>query len=222
MTPTCPRPPRHRANRAAFTLIEVMVTVAIIAIMAALLTPAVRGLMGVAGPRGGVNSLAGTLEQARLAAMQSGVPTYVGFPLTLRSDEEATFSSFLVFREPTAEELEEDSSLQFVPLSRWIRLPTGVFLEPGNLQPLGLSVAEGQLPALATSTGLEEVRDFNVVAFDRFGKLRPGGERLEIRVGQKASPGTDFLGGQDNHYSLIIEPLTGRTRVVDVGKGIRP
>jgi prepilin-type N-terminal cleavage/methylation domain-containing protein len=214
MTPICPRPPRNRANRAAFTLIEVMVTVAIIAVMAALLTPAVRGLMGVAGPRGGVNSLAATFEQARLAAMQSGQTTFVGFPFGA-GDEEAAYSSVIVFRSTTLDE-QQDGAGDHVPLTRWIKMPTGVFIEADALSGAE-AVGSGALPLLGT----EDITSLPVIRFDRFGKLLGTTEPIQVRVGQKAEPQGTFMGGAEQHYQLTVQPLTGRTTVVDRGKGGR-
>jgi len=207
MTPICPRPPRHRANRAAFTLIEVMVTVAIIAIMAALLTPAVRGLMGVAGPRGGVNVLSTAIEQARLSAMQSGRTTYVGFPFSAGNvDEDVRYSSAIVFRKPR-----EDEKGDFVPISRWQRLPQGVFIESDSLR--DTENPSGALPKLNG----QAVGDLTVLKFDRFGKLFAD-QPVVIRVGQKAKPTEGFIGGANQHFEITVQPLTGRAMVVDKAK----
>lgn len=192
-----------------FTLIEVMVTVAIIAIMSALLAPALRGLMGVTGPRGGMNSLASTLEQARLSGMESGKTTFVGFPFT-SSDPEAAYSSFIVFRESTDEE-KVATNKEFTPVSRWMRMPQGVYLESNDLGQTE-NVGSGTLPKLGT----EEVQSLNVLRFDRFGKLMGVTTPVEIRVGQKRDPAGEFVPDPGKSYfELTVQPLTGRTIVVD-------
>lgn len=212
MFPHIPQPRGRAARARGFTLLEVLVTVAIIAVMASLLTPAVRGLMGVTGPRGGTNSLMAVMEQARLSAMQTGQTTFVGFPFGA-SDSEAAYSSVIVFRTASDEEQAEDS-VQFVPVTRWIRMPPGVFIESDGLAATE-NVGAGVLPRLQN----EEVATLNVIAFDRFGKLRGATTPVEIRVGQKAEPTGNFMPTSDQHFRLTVQPLTGRTRVVDQGKG---
>jgi len=192
-----------------FTLIEVMVTVAIIAIMSALLTPAVRGLLGVTGPRGGMNTLASTLEQARLSGMESGMPTYVGFPFAA-PDPEAGYSSFIVFRQSTEQEREAGGG-DFTPVSRWMRMSQGVYLESDNLGTTE-SIGIGTLPKLGT----EEVSQLNVLQFDRFGKLRGVSAPVVIRVGSKREPTGEFIPDPaKSFYELTVQPLTGRTTVLD-------
>lgn len=192
-----------------FTLIEVMVTVAIIAIMSALLTPAVRGLLGVTGPRGAMNTLASTLEQARLSGMETGVATYVGFPFAA-SDPEAGYSSFIVFRRATDDELAKGSKA-FIPVSRWMRMSQGVYLESDDLGETE-SVGPGVLPVL----GSEDVDTLNVLRFDRFGKLFGASEPVEIRVGSKKEPTGEFIPDDArNYFQVTVQPLTGRTIVVD-------
>jgi prepilin-type N-terminal cleavage/methylation domain-containing protein len=189
---------------AGFSLVELLVTVAIIAVMSTLLTPAVRGLMGVTGPRGGVNVVSSAIEQARLSAMESGEDSFVGFPFQAASvDEDIRYSSFIVFRRGRPEEKEPT----FVPITRWLRLPQGVFVE-GDL---GQNESPGNtIPKLAG----ESVSTLSVVRFDSFGRLSPQ-SKISIRVGEKADPKGDFLGGSQKHFEIALQPLTGRSFVTD-------
>jgi prepilin-type N-terminal cleavage/methylation domain-containing protein len=196
------QPVTHHST--GFTLMEVMITVALIAVMSTLLMPALRGLMGVAGPRGGVNVLSTAVEQARLSAMESGQDTYVGFPFQAGNlDEEVRYSSIIVFRDTR-----EDEEGDFVPVSRWQRLPQGVFIESDDL---GDTANPGD--AVPKLNG-QAIGSLTVLKFDRFGKLFAD-QPVVIRVGQKAKPTEGFLGGAEKHFEVTVQPLTGRAIVVD-------
>jgi prepilin-type N-terminal cleavage/methylation domain-containing protein len=185
---------------AAFTLIEVMVAVAIIAIMSALLTPAVRGLLGVSGPRGGMNTLTAALEQARLAAMESGVPAYAG----LAVDTNGGHSAVIVFRDPR-----DDETNRLVPVTRWIKMPQGVYHKSGDLE--SFPVPAGTLPRLGTNN----ISPVSVVRFDRFGRLSQTTTPRVVQLGAMTAEGGEFLGGANNYFELTIHPLTGRASVLD-------
>jgi prepilin-type N-terminal cleavage/methylation domain-containing protein len=189
----------------AFTLIELLVVVALIAVLASLLTPALQGMMGVSGVRGGVNSLSAALEQARLSAMQAGTTAYLGFPLN-STNPQASHSSLIVLR------ADEQGNLSAV--SRWVKLPQGVFMEPGDNFPAGNSLAltnANSLPRLGT----ERPAQLTVLQFDRFGRLAGAGQEVVIKLGEKTDRDSGFRGGDNKHFEFRVQPLTGRALVVD-------
>lgn len=189
---------------AAFTLLELLAVVAIIGIMSALLTPAVRGLLGVSGPRGGVNILSAALEQARLSALESGVPSYAG----LTVDTNAGHSAVLVFRDPRGNETNK-----LVPVTRWVRMPQGVYHRSKDLD--SFTVPSGTLPRLGTSN----VTSISVVRFDRFGRLSQTTRPKVVELGAMTAPDGEYLGGSQNRFELTIQPLTGRAIVADKAMG---
>lgn len=191
----------------AFTLIELLVAVAIVAILTTLLVPAVRGLVGVGGRRGGMNVVSSTIEKARLAAIESGTSVYVGLPFDA-PDSEAGYSSVIVYRDSIEGETNET-----VPLSRWVRMPTGIFIESDDLQTVEVDGA--LIPRLAGSNGFTRINQMSALVFDRFGRLKPGDETVEIRIGEKSSPEGEFLQHPENHFLLTVQPLTGRVIVED-------
>jgi len=185
----------------AFTLLEILVTVALIAILSTLLVPSMRGLMGVAGPRGGVNLVASAVEQARLSALESGVSAYLGFPLDLPGGENP-YSAVIVFRDAR-----DDESGDFVAVSRWMRLPRGIHADASGLA--GTVSAGGVLPRLGNDT----VDELRVLRFDRFGKLYATGSEQVVQVGEKIEPDGEFTKG--NYFEIAVQPLTGRAIITE-------
>lgn len=199
--------PAARRRKAAFTLVELLVVVAIIGVLSSLLVPAMRGLVGVGGRRGGMSMLSSTIEKARLAAIENGTTVYVGFPFSA-ADPAAGYSSVIVFRDKR----DDETNNSMVPLSRWIRMPSGVFIESDDLQNV---TVQGSIPRLAGSNGVVPISQVSALQFDRFGKLKPGNGVVEIRVGEKTEPAGKFLISDENHFLLRVRPLTGRVTVED-------
>ena len=191
-----------KRRRRGFTLVELLVVIAIVGILTTLLVPAVRGLVGVGGRRGGMNVLTTAIEQARLSAMENGVSTYVGFP-TGASDPELGYSSVIVMRESREDE-ETDGA---VAVTRWLRMPRGIFIDS---EEASQTVPQGAVPKL----GGADAGSMKGLRFDRFGKLVPS-EQVTLRVGEKTEPSGQFIGKGDNYFELTVQPLTGRVVVAD-------
>lgn len=226
MNPPVPASRSRNRPAGAFTLIELLIVAALIALMAALVAPSLQGLFGVAGRRGGASLLAGALEQARLAAIENGVKAYVAFPMESSpsgiANNEASVNSFIVFRDARQDELAVDPARIFVPLSRWIRLPKGVFLSPESVEngtaTNETTIATNTLPSLSSSQTTFRLSKVRVVEFDRFGKLTgdPNDTRI-VNVGEGVflGNGVTFRPSTNDFYRVQLYPMTGRVKIVD-------
>lgn len=192
-----------------FTLIEMLVVIAIVAILTALLAPAVQGLMGTSGRRGGLNTVTAVFEQARLAAIENGTTAYIGFPINAQNQTNA-FSQMIIFRDARP----GDASTNPVTVTRWQRLPNGVFFEPSDN--FAASVANRKLPTnTLPKLGSEELAQIPALAFNRFGQLQGVNNEVVVLLGEKIEPTGSWRGSPTNHFRLRIQPLTGRAIVED-------
>jgi hypothetical protein len=183
-------------------LVELMVVIVIMAVMMGLLGPAVQGLLGVTGPRGGMNTVAAALEQARLTALENGVPAYFGWaPET----ENSPSSSVIIFRDRR-----EGEAAPYTAVTRWLKLPQGVSMES-----LGGAAAVPAGTNLPRVDGQAESTTIAAIKFDRFGRLAQATEPSVVRVGAKPRSGEAFTGGDDQYFQLDVQPLTGRAIVAD-------
>lgn len=107
----------------AFTLLELMVVIAIIAIMLAAIVPAVNSLSKANGSKSAVSSVINALEQAKSLAVTSGSATYVVFADQSTPDRYRN-KAFIVFQ--------DDKNFAQVPVTKWSFLPVGVSFRPNE------------------------------------------------------------------------------------------
>jgi prepilin-type N-terminal cleavage/methylation domain-containing protein len=194
--------------RHGFTLLELMLVVALAAVMMGLVIPAVQGTLGMSGRRGGVSVAVNLVEQARLAAVENGVRTYLAFAPT-NSDAEVRFNSLLILREKMPQESMAGSH---VPLTKWIRLPQGIYYE-GLSNMVLLNATNFPRLAGASTTG-----SLRAMQFDRFGRLFPRtGPAPTFRVGEGVLTGkgtaTRVVFKGSNYETISVQRLTGRVAV---------
>ncbi len=102
----------------AFSLVEILAVMGIIAILMTLMAPAIGSFSNTAGRRGAVNIVMNSLDQARVAALQEGRNVHV----VMARREFPEPDSILVIRENAQGEATEQ-------LTRWIPLPKGILFQ---------------------------------------------------------------------------------------------
>lgn len=188
----------------AFSLVEMLVVILLVSILMTLMVPAVNALLGISGPRGGVNSLASAIDNAKLAAMENGATVYLAFPTSSTNSENA-YSHMIIFREQ-----KPGDTRPFTALSRWMPFPRGVFFDSTDL--LEVDAGTGNIPPLQG----ESMDSYRALAFDCFGRLVGRTQPATIRIGEKAEPTGDFIGDGQAHFRVTVQPLTGRSSVEQV------
>ncbi len=181
-------------RRRAFSLLEMLVVIGIIAIMMSLLVPAIGGFSSTAGRRGAVNIVMNTLEQARVAALESGQTVYVGFADddAIFTSKEMNYAAFIVFRQATPEEAPK----KFVVLKNWTKLPKNIAFKRlnGTLIPQSGGTFLDGLKTELSSAFQSWDQTIPVLAFNSSGAVEEpstGIPRLFLYEGY-------FAGGQDN------------------------
>lgn len=185
---------RQRPNPPGFSILELLVVVAVIAIMMSLLAPAVAGFSSTAGRRGAVNILMNTFEQARVAALESGQTVYVGFADAEFPLEDMRYAAFIVFRDATDDEKTADPGRTYVVLKKWTQLPKRVAFKTGTSSlvdgtPKDCSGLSGELGSALASWN-EKVP---VLAFNSSGAVDQPSNNLRVFLYEGF-----FANGKDN------------------------
>jgi prepilin-type N-terminal cleavage/methylation domain-containing protein len=185
--------PPHSKSSSAFTLLELLVVVAVICVMLGLLAPAVAGMTSPAGRNGAVIVVMNALEQARVSAIETGRETVVlfwkkngvaGFP----PDEP---DSLMILR------INEAGSWESI--SRWVKLPNGVLFQSENTSSLILTTQADQsmLDAVPNTTAKPTASQSGAVQFTASGAIKSpstssSGLYIAFTEGQRAT-GSDTM-----------------------------
>ena len=176
-----------------FSLLELLVVIAVMAVMMALILPAISGFSSTAGRRGAVNILMGTFEQARVAALESGRPVHV--LLYRRNFPEP--DAVMVVRDP-------EDGLPTSPLERltkWTKLPRGVLLhDPGASNILSQTPPDGTFLARISPTPQPASGEtINLVTFNEAGGVdfpsgsSPNARKLFLSEGFRGTGGNEQM-----------------------------
>ena len=160
--------PPHSKSSSAFTLLELLVVVAVICVMLGLLAPAVASMTSPVGRKGAVTIVMNTLEQSRVSAIETGRETVVlfwkkngvaGFP----PDEP---DGLIILRKNEAGAWES--------ISRWVKLPNGVLFQSENTSSLILTTQADQsmLDAVPNTTAKPTASQSGAVQFTTSGAVK--------------------------------------------------
>jgi prepilin-type N-terminal cleavage/methylation domain-containing protein len=213
---------RNAARRAAFTLVELLVVMAVVALLMALAIPAFNSI-GRAGDitKAGAD-IAGILEHARTHAMASNTRVWVGFS---NSGNELLVGA-VAARDgkslPLVTDVEAANS-GILPLGRvqkfknlnLVRVPDDSGQRP--MVPQSAQLAEADSPPLSftmRSGGSPIVFDTHVITFNSRGESRMSSDNVQrlIEIGlQSVVDGT--VRDSANHVAIQIGGLSGSVRI---------
>ncbi len=201
---------QHLPKRSGFTLLEVMCVLVIMAAMLALVGPSIANFTSRIGRKGAINTMMGTFEQARVAALSQGVPVHVGFASDGFPDP-FRYRAFKVFRE----RLDDDpAGVEYVALTRWTALPQGVsFVNDENNTLLGAPTVT--LPSNLLPPGMTSA-DVPTVVFNPSGfiETEAGKLRLMIYEGFDHNGKPNFTRPDRAFFDVInLRKYTGRAEI---------
>ena len=204
-----------------FSLLELLVVIAVMAVMMSLLLPAISGFSSTAGRRGAVNILMNTFEQARIAALESGRPVHV--LLYRRNFPEP--DAVMVVRDP-------EDALPASPLERltkWTKLPKGVLLhDPGAANILSQPSPDSSfLARISPSPQPASGETINLVTFNEAGSVdfpsgsSPNARKLFLSEGIRGTGGNEQMIGERKKCQglgggfevISLSRFTGRVQV---------
>jgi prepilin-type N-terminal cleavage/methylation domain-containing protein len=199
----------------AFTLLELLVVVAVICVMMTLLVPAVGSMTSSGGRKGAVTIVMNTLEQARMAAIEKSRDVVVVFwkknGTTSAADEQ---DAILVLR--------RDDSNNWEPIGRWVKLPKGVLFHSEDAHSEILKQNSSALAEVADATisalpGNPTKINLGAVQFSSSGAVQLPSTSIGLRValteGQRNESGALVADKQKSGgFEVIsIARYTGRT-----------
>jgi prepilin-type N-terminal cleavage/methylation domain-containing protein len=197
--------PSSRKRGHAFSLVELLAVVGIVAILSVAAVPVMRGLGGSQSSRATASILVSALEQARTAAILSGTNAYLALPDAGTTTMNATnrLRTYAVIRQIVDQDANGLDDYQtnvatssgWVLLSKWERLPGDLQFSANSLvaltnriTPTGVAfpgnVSASAMPAIgfAPSGGLSDGTGTNGLLFASSAKVTNGRATVADRI----------------------------------------
>ena len=160
-------PINPKNNYSAFTLIELLIVIAIVAVLSALTLPAFNSIRNAGGLTKSANDIAGILEQARAYAMAQNTYTWVGF----RRDNADTPSDTLVVGVIASKTGSTNPAADAVPLGKLARFDNVKIVELSPSPALTAATAQLINSTLAFTNGTNKFIS-QVIRWDSRGEAR--------------------------------------------------
>lgn len=190
----------------AFSLAELMVVVGVMALLAVVAAPALRGLAGTGGRKQAIGQILGALELARNTALASGTNAAVVIPDNSFARTNYAFRSLAVVAwNPT-----NTNALPSM-VATWFSLPEGIGIFPNSVSRLAKTDVNLVLPPNQTNASKQPV-----IIFQSDGGLFDNGifptNGLAIFEGTVSGTTVDRQGRTNRVETILLSPYTGRAR----------
>lgn len=189
-------------------MVELMAVVGVMALLAVVAAPALRGLAGTGGRKQAVGQIMGAMEIARNTALASGTNAAVVIPDSTFTRTNYSYRSLAVVAwNPT------NTNAAPSMVGGWISLPEGVAIFPNSVSPLPTTKVTVVLPPTQSNTSVQPVIVFQAdggLAPDSNGNFPTNG--LAIFEGTVSGTTADRQGRTNRVETITLSPYTGRAR----------
>jgi len=185
-----------------------MAVVGVMALLAVVAAPALRGLAGTGGRKQALNQIMGAMELARNTAIANGTNAGLVIPDNSFVRSNYAFRSLAVAAwNPT------NAAAPPSMISGWISLPEGIAIFPTSVSPLPRWQVNVVIPPAQTNLSLQPM-----IVFQSDGSLLPSGDGqfptngLAIFEGSVSGTTANRQGRTNRVETITLSPYTGRPR----------
>jgi prepilin-type N-terminal cleavage/methylation domain-containing protein len=218
--------PEPRERPRAFTLLEMLVVIGIIAILLVAVIPAVNSISKSTGRKGAMSNVTSMIEQARSLALSDARNTYIAFATVLPAGatpqmiQDYSYRAYAVF-EDTA------SGGGKAQVSKWQKLPTGISFRNQD-EPIGTGTCLTSTTNTTTTAfsfsplGGATTITCPYIEFDSTGAIIQPSSAAPMRLvafegnvsGGTENPTARESGGDPVRDEVQVERFTGRVKYV--------